>query len=214
MFLVLYETNKSSLKKNLFHPRAVRICLRENVTSLRFVCLSRQKKKRGGGGGGWWLHAHAANDHRVDQRAGQTSFRIFRPTAPMQGWTRLMFPFCSFPSLSLSRSFLVAVCIRAILSSLLPPSLTCFPRAEEGGGSLQFTFSDVLTRIFRGIVAGWRGMAAKFEGKIPESRMKYSPWVDCVSMDVFRVIGRCSGDRRRGNLHPVSGRPRRSRVTS
>lgn len=35
--------NINLLWKNLFHPR---ICLRENVTSLRFVCLSRQKKKK------------------------------------------------------------------------------------------------------------------------------------------------------------------------
>lgn len=40
--------------------------------------------------------------------------------------------------------------------------------------------------------------------------MKYFPG-SIVSLDVFRLIGRCQRDRRRGNLHPVSGRPRHSR---
>lgn len=65
--------------------RAVRICLRVSVTSLRFVCLSLQKERV----------ARYRLTTRGRQRAGQTSFRIFQLTAPMQGSTRLMFPLCS-----------------------------------------------------------------------------------------------------------------------
>lgn len=65
--------------------RAVRICLRASVTSLRFVCLSLQKERV----------ACYRLTTRGRQRAGQTSFRIFQLTAPMQGSTRLMFPLCS-----------------------------------------------------------------------------------------------------------------------
>lgn len=177
-------------KKSLSSPRGTNLLTRErNKLAIRVFIEAKKKKKKRGGGGGRWLHARAANDHRVDQRAGQTSFRIFRPTAPMQGWTRLMFPFCSFPSLSLRRR-MHTPCHTVFHTSPLP--LTCFPRAEGEGG--RFTPIYVFRRFDPYFSGHRRGRMKGNGGEIRGKNSRIPEW-NIPPVGRLCEYGRFPGDR-------------------
>lgn len=212
----LYRGEVSNLEENrskicalegvMLPSLVIRICLRENVTSLRFVCLSVQKERVEVAG-----YTDTAND-RWGPKAWTNEFSNFPADRTDAGVNQvnvsLLFVSTSSPFLFRFVSRILALHMHPVLRPVVPrfaPFLA--PLVQSLPLAVHSDLRSDVDPYFRGIEAGWRKMAAgldrvatKFEGKIPtkwnipQGRLwvwTFSGWSDAAAWPPTRKPPSC-----------------------